>query len=352
MKRYSLQNTVKRIKENKELNVVFFGGSVTWGTAASDESKTSWRALTVKWLKEEYPDCVINGVNAAIGGTGTGYGFLRFDRDVTPHNPDLIFIEFSVNDCYQGYSVDESLIYYESIIRKVYALNPTTDIVMIFITDMDKATYSKIFNAHRRLAEYYNIPVVEFGKKLHNYIEKTGEPINNYLSDWVHPNDKGYEFYFSVMKNFLVSELNVSFGDLIDHSITKSFGNVVLCGETGIIDTDDIETKSINGFIKEKNSWNPNGYVYTSYNKGDIWEFEFTGTYLGVLGQSWKDEEASDEVECIIDGEYQKICSFRKNDHSSLHRTFAMGLENKKHKAVLRNLKDGKCTIESFFVIK
>ena len=38
-----LDNTLYKLKNNKELTIGFFGGSITEGAGASDASRTSWR---------------------------------------------------------------------------------------------------------------------------------------------------------------------------------------------------------------------------------------------------------------------------------------------------------------------
>ena len=60
-----LVNTGKRINEDKELKVLFYGGSLTNGYGASDESKTSWRARTCSWFTTNFPDTEFSFVNRA-----------------------------------------------------------------------------------------------------------------------------------------------------------------------------------------------------------------------------------------------------------------------------------------------
>jgi lysophospholipase L1-like esterase len=52
----------------------------------------------VNWLKEQYPKATINLVNSGISGTGSDFRDRRYDRDVLSKNPDLVLIEFCVND--------------------------------------------------------------------------------------------------------------------------------------------------------------------------------------------------------------------------------------------------------------
>jgi hypothetical protein len=94
----SLANSQYLLTQKKAYNVAYYGGSITQGTGATDEEKNSWRALTTAWLKSTYPDANITEIEAAKGGTGTYFGKMRADFELLNYNPDLVFIEFAVND--------------------------------------------------------------------------------------------------------------------------------------------------------------------------------------------------------------------------------------------------------------
>ncbi len=44
------------------------------------------------------PKAAFTEINAAIGGTGSDLGVYRLKQDVLDHKPDLMFVEFAVND--------------------------------------------------------------------------------------------------------------------------------------------------------------------------------------------------------------------------------------------------------------
>ena len=56
-------------------------------------------------------------------------GMFRLDRDLLSGKPDLVFIEFSVNDA--GTDYNEILTNAETILRKIYRADSHTDIVFI-----------------------------------------------------------------------------------------------------------------------------------------------------------------------------------------------------------------------------
>ena len=53
---------------------------------------------TFKWFQDTFPQAKLTAVNAAIGGTGSDLGALRCAVDVIAQRPDLVFVEFNIND--------------------------------------------------------------------------------------------------------------------------------------------------------------------------------------------------------------------------------------------------------------
>lgn len=86
--------------KNRMINVVFHGHSVPAGFHKTPEVKTfeSYPHLVHVKLKEQYPHAVINVITTAIGGENSIPGAARFERDVLSMKPDIIFIDYALND--------------------------------------------------------------------------------------------------------------------------------------------------------------------------------------------------------------------------------------------------------------
>ncbi len=86
--------------KNRTINVVFHGHSVPAGFHKTPEVKTfeSYPHLVHLKLKEQYPKAVINVITTAIGGETSISGAARFERDVLSLKPDIIFIDYALND--------------------------------------------------------------------------------------------------------------------------------------------------------------------------------------------------------------------------------------------------------------
>ena len=207
-----LTNTAYRIHCLKKLTIGFFGGSITEGAGASIWDETSWRARITKHLREIYPETEINAVNAAIGGTGTDLGLYRCGKDLLSHNPNLVFIEFAVND--QNLPYEEQVKGYESCLRQILEKDPTTEIVCVFTAT--KSTEEKILKlghlgsrtAQTILAYHYGLDMVDIGDHLRLAVAAAGGDWKKYTTDETHPNDDGYAIYTEVMKKALENLLS------------------------------------------------------------------------------------------------------------------------------------------------
>lgn len=205
-----LNHTLKKLTTDKNFTVAYFGGSITEGAGASDASKTSWRALTTAWFAEHYPDAQVTEIQAAIGGTGSDLGIYRCDRDVLAKKPDLVFIEFAVNDWMPYENV---LCQIETIVRKIRIADPLTDVVFVFTAT---SSSSDALNAGREyvsrsadlaVAHHYGIPSVDFGEVLRARVLLDGGDWLKYTKEGVHPNDDGYRVYADCLTAWLEKTL-------------------------------------------------------------------------------------------------------------------------------------------------
>ncbi len=86
--------------KNRTINLVFHGHSVPSGYHKTPMVKPfdSYPHLVHVRLKELFPHAVVNVILTSIGGEDSISGAARFERDVLPHKPDLVFIDYALND--------------------------------------------------------------------------------------------------------------------------------------------------------------------------------------------------------------------------------------------------------------
>ena len=196
----TLANTYYKLTTEKKLKVAYLGGSVTGGTGGTNGY--SWAYATTEWFKQKFPSATIDAKNFAWGGTSSFWGYFRMSEDntgrdnVIAFNPDIIFVEFSVNDGSAHLTRMQSTYYMEGIVKKLRAANPKVDIVFVFVTNSSRLGKDDDFiSAHKDVAAHYGIPTVNVGKALIDEMNRTGNTWKYYVTDSVHPNNTGYKVY-------------------------------------------------------------------------------------------------------------------------------------------------------------
>lgn len=80
------------------LRIVTFGDSITHAVSGDIPPERRWPLMIEKALAALYPDRAVTVVNAGVGGNTSREGLARFERDVAPHQPDILLAEFGGND--------------------------------------------------------------------------------------------------------------------------------------------------------------------------------------------------------------------------------------------------------------
>ncbi len=341
-----LQNTYYQLKTAKKLNVAYFGGSVTSGFSYDsnyDAESSSWRALTTKWLKSQYPAATITETNAAIGGTGTLYGAYRAVEDLKLTNaaekPDLVFIEFAINDHYDAKVNVTPAVYMESIIRTIYQYAPQADIVMVLTTDYNNKDSDYVTKmAHREVAEAYQIPCIDVGARLwKEIVQQNGGTIptsssavwKKYFSDGVHPANAGYQKYAAYIQEYLAK--------LLGNKPSVPSGRVNAYMPSATLNTlpKAPYIDNFKGLTLTDSQLNVNGNGFVNSNKaGASFTITFTGTELKlwVYGKSTSENAAGCLRVRIDNGKTVKL-SLVGNNHMVL--PVASGLANTEHTVVV-----------------
>lgn len=189
-----------KAEKGTPLSVVFFGGSLTWGANASDPQTTSFRALTARWLRDKYPRASFVFHDASIGGTGSQVGLFRLERDVLAHKPDLVFLDFTVNDNIYGSDVPP-LAFYECILRELRASGAA--IVPMLMCGYPEMTKERDFippryPAHKALVEAHGLvpaDTIATARAAISRGEVTPAQLYPFGKDRIHPDDPGYVLF-------------------------------------------------------------------------------------------------------------------------------------------------------------
>ena len=186
----------KKWPDNKTVNIVFHGHSVPAGYARTPVVNTlhAYPHLTLCGLKERYPNAVVNVITTAIGGEQSEQGAERFEAEVLTHRPDVLLIDYALNDRTIGLERSEKA--WRQMIEaalgrgvKVILLTPTPDLSEdILAEDGRLAAHVGLI---RRLAAEYHVGLADVYAAFRARAE-AGEQISLYMSQVNHPNALGH----------------------------------------------------------------------------------------------------------------------------------------------------------------
>lgn len=196
------ENFIRKLQKGKKVTIAFIGGSVTEGGGVLDPAQ-SYGDQFIASLTEKYPKAKIEYVNAGVGGTCSAIGALRYDRDVTKKcskTPDLVVVEFSVNDqedptCGRAY---------ESLIRQILEKDDETAVVQMFAVFKSRWNLEDLY---KPVGDLYGTPMVSAKDGTAAAFE-SGD-LNNelYFSDDYHPTALGHKIMADILMN-LVNEVD------------------------------------------------------------------------------------------------------------------------------------------------
>lgn len=161
--RQGLPNFLAKVKQvGAEVKIGYFGGSIT--------AQSGWRPKTLAHFQKTYPQAKISEINAAIGGTGSDLGVFRLKQDMLDHQPDLLFVEFAVND--GGASPRQIFQCMEGIVRQTWRRLPKCDICFVYtITEalvpaMLEGKFQRSASAMEKIADHYGISSIHMGMEV------------------------------------------------------------------------------------------------------------------------------------------------------------------------------------------
>ena len=192
-----LSKVYKKLEDGKDVTVCFLGGSITQGSLSSKPS-TCYAYRVFEWLQNKFTNSKIKFVNAGIGGTTSAFGAARVDRDVLSYDPDLVVVEFSVNDECDDYFLES----YEGLIRKLIFHSSAPAVVCLYNFYYENGKTAE--RIHSKIARYYDLPAASMqGAIYQDVLNGTIEDVSVLSPDGLHPNDTGHELLSRVVINLL-----------------------------------------------------------------------------------------------------------------------------------------------------
>jgi lysophospholipase L1-like esterase len=292
--RRTLGRVFQKLKAGEDVGIAYFGGSIT--------AAPGWRVKTFKWFKETFPKANVREINAAIGGTGSDLGAFRCGAEVIAQRPDLVFVEFNINDGSPTNDFRKTTM--EGIVRQLWSSPTKPEVVFVYTTSRDLNCKR---GSHPAVAKHYNIPDIDLQPPLVAALSRPDLPKPTekqladkkfnwkavgqvFMGDSVHPNDLGHTIYCDTVVAYLKTQMDVKplpAPKLPKPLVSAEFASAKLVAPGAAKldgDWEVLPANEKNGFISRYK-----GGVINARKAGDSLTFEFEGTALGIYQNVQKD---------------------------------------------------------------
>ena len=184
----------ERLEQGESLSIVTYGTSLTAGGG--------WVRQVEQSLERKFPGQV-KIINAAKGGMNSDWGVKNLDERVLANKPDVVFIEFAVNDAVERFHIPvlharRNLV---SMIERIRRLNPKTEIILQVtnpVIDRPKGhdgyrpELEEMFAMVREVAKEQKTVLIDHEDAWKRELHAGLEHYHELVPDGLHPNDGAY----------------------------------------------------------------------------------------------------------------------------------------------------------------
>ncbi len=184
-----------RLDDGQKQTVVVYGTSLTHNGA--------WPTAVKEWLNKLYPGQVTL-FNSGLSGKNSDEGVAQMQTQLLDHHPDLVFIEFAINDAHKKFEmpIEKGAANLDTIVRAVRAQNPNAAIVLQVMdvpwdAPNDNRSFSdrpqlQAFNDnYRNYARQHALPLIDHNPDWLRLRDADLDKYHTYLPDGLHPNKDG-----------------------------------------------------------------------------------------------------------------------------------------------------------------
>lgn len=200
---------VGKCKSRDTVRVGFIGGSITAGAVTSTPSmRFSTRFCTA--IQSCFPNIKhVIELNAGIGSTNSRFGCSRVYADLLSKHPDLVVIDFAVNDFGMGAQSGAGDSQYicsctEGLVRQCLLQDSQVPALLMFFSKGDGTNVQQMEVV---VGNHYSLPMISYRDAIWPLVESNRIPWSTFFYNDPHPNDTGHLVAAYLLYSYLKSEL-------------------------------------------------------------------------------------------------------------------------------------------------
>lgn len=289
---FRLQQVFARMAAGEKVNVAYLGGSITEGYLVNIRKNYAYK--TTSWMREFFGNDKIIYNNAGLSGTSSTIGLLRVQQDVLDKAPDLVFVEFAVNDGNDS----TSRMMYESLVKRLLTSETAPAVVLIFTVLESGYTCEEHMS---EVGRAFELPMISVNAALAPELAAGNIAWSDYAQDEAHPTEQGHT-YISEMIQYMFADIMTKQSPEAepDYSACKKYGSPY--ADMHFYNSDNLCIANLGGFIETNSdiSHFPNDWIWNR-KEGDSLKFTMTGKNLIMLYKEASTDNMA-EVEIYVDG--------------------------------------------------
>ena len=300
----ALAAVMKKAAAEEPVTIACIGGSITQGTISSgaDDAGLSFKKcytdIFFEWWSDTFPETEFTFINAGIGASDSYLGVHRVQKDVLTYKPDLVLVEFSVND---GSSLIDKR-NYDNLVRKILLSENSPAVMLLF---MGQTNGSSAQDVHALIGFNYNLPMVSYLNVINAMMADNIYTDKQLSGDTVHPSALGHAIAGEILWKYLngVYSVRNSFEEPkpFDKSpvTNEIYLNAGLLDSLSLIPVQPGDFTAGSSFEAFPNGW-------TCEEGGGNFTFTINCSRMGFLYYCTTDGK-SGQFEVYVDGEYTAV---------------------------------------------
>ncbi len=204
-----IAKAIRKAKQGKKVTIAFYGGCNTSNNGVNTASAPYAQVVRDWWWSHFSAECdlVIQGISTLTSINAC----MRVEHDILAYQPDLVFLDFSVQDNFGGLARSNS-IGFDNLIRRIMNSGTQPGVVTLLLTGAEQNSYSMnpkncstiqtASSYQKKISAYYDIPVISMEDsvwdtmfELVKVTEKTESPMflwSDLAWDNISMNDSGH----------------------------------------------------------------------------------------------------------------------------------------------------------------
>lgn len=191
---FRMKKAMEKAKNNEKVTLIYIGASIT--EQKNNDIDSCYASLSYHYFKDSFGKSDnVRYINAGITGTTSTLGLIRLENDVLQYSPDVVFVEFAVNDMKDEVSREV----FESMIISLLTAESQPAVVLLFMCS--ESGYS--CQGHMQvIGEHYGLPMISIKDALLSGMSCNLLKWTDFADDNLHPNKDGHHLIADLIANY------------------------------------------------------------------------------------------------------------------------------------------------------